>query len=127
MRNLVRKQLVNLLGAGHIIYTLVHSSLLTAFIHSLLSFLLLLKRCKVWVVHRVLRSDSLGVVVSEHAVQQVQGFLGDEALVHMVYEFVPRLLLVNSKNIVVVTVERHVVLLDVIEQVICAEDLCNLY
>lgn len=45
----------------------------------------------------------------------------------MVYEFVPWLLLVNSQNIIVVAVERHVVLLDVVEKVVRAEDLCDLY
>ena len=78
-------------------------------------------------IHRVLWSDSLGVVVSEHAVQQVQRFLRDETLVHMVYEFVPWLLLVNSQDIIVVAVECHVVLLNVVEQVVRAEDLRNLY
>ena len=44
----------------------------------------------------------------------------------MVYEFVPWLLLMNSKNIVIVAIERHVVLLNVVEQVVRAKDLCNL-
>ena len=45
----------------------------------------------------------------------------------MVYEFVPWLLLVNSQDIIVVAVECHVVLLNVVEQVVRAEDLRNLY
>jgi hypothetical protein len=44
----------------------------------------------------------------------------------MVYEFIPWLLLVDTKDIVVVAVQGHVVLLDVVEQVVSSEDLGDL-
>ena len=91
-----------------------------------LGFLLLLEGSEIWMLHCVFWSDSFGVIVSKHAVQQVQCLLRDKALVHMIYELVPWLLLVNSEYVVVVAVEGHVVLLHIVEKVICAEDLGNL-
>lgn len=45
----------------------------------------------------------------------------------MVDEFIPRFLLVDAENVVIVAVQCHVVLLDIVEQVIGAKDLGNFH
>jgi len=66
------------------------------------------------------------MVVSEHIIQKVKGFFIDKLLVLVVYELVPRLLRMLAKDVVVVVVKGHVVLLDISIEVICAEDFCDL-
>ena len=66
------------------------------------------------------------MVVSEHIIQKVKGFFIDKLLVLVVYELVPRLLRMLAKDVVVVVVKGHVVLLDISIEVICAEYFCDL-
>ena len=76
-------------------------------------------------LHRVLRSNSLSMIVSEHAVEEVECFLCDQALIHVVDKLVPGLLLVHAEDVVVVAVEGDVVLLNIIEQIIRTQNLSD--
>ena len=66
------------------------------------------------------------MVVSEHIIKKVKGFFIDELLVLVVDELVPRLLWMLAKDVIVVVVKGHVVLLDICIEVICAENFCDL-
>ena len=83
-------------------------------------------RLEVRVLHSVLWSNSLGVVIPQHLVQEIERLVVDQALVLVVDELVPRFLGVLAEDVVVVAVESHVVLLDVGKQLICAKDFGNL-
>lgn len=78
------------------------------------------------VLHRVARGHSLGVVVAEHLAQQIQGFLGNELVVLSGDELLPGLAGLLADDVVVVAVQCHVVLLNVREQVVCAQNLRDL-
>ena len=75
--------------------------------------------------HRILRSNSLSMIISEHTVEEVECFLRDQALIHMVDKLVPGLLLMHAEDVVVVAVEGDVVLLNIIEQIIRPQNLSD--
>ena len=76
-------------------------------------------------LHRILRSNSLSMIVSEHTVKEVECFLRDQALIHVVDKLVPGLLLVHAEDVVVVAVQGDVVLLNIIEQIIRSQNLSD--
>lgn len=63
------------------------------------------------------------MVITEKLVQEVNSLVADESLILRVDEAVPRLLLEPAKDIVVLRVELDLVLVEVVEQVVSAEDL----
>lgn len=66
------------------------------------------------------------VVVSQQLVEEVDGFIRDKTLVLRCDEAVPRLLLEPTEDIVVLSVEFDLVLVEVIKQLVRAKDLSNL-
>jgi len=66
------------------------------------------------------------VVVAQQLVEEVDGLVADEALVLRVDEAVPGLLLEAAEDVVVLGVELDLVLVQVVEQVVGAEDLGDL-
>lgn len=66
------------------------------------------------------------MIVSQQLVEEVDGVVADEALVVGVDERVPGLLGISRQDVVVLLVELDVVLVEVVEQVLCAEHLCDL-
>jgi len=84
-----------------------------------------LDRLEVSVLHCVLGSDTFGVVILKHPVEQVKGFFSDELVILGVDELLPRLAGLVAEDVVEVRVEGHAVFLDVGEKLICAEELRN--
>ena len=66
------------------------------------------------------------VIVSQKLVQKVNGFVGHKSLVLGVDEAVPRLLGEAAQDVVVLRVEFYLVLVEVVEEIVGAENLCNL-
>jgi hypothetical protein len=66
------------------------------------------------------------VVVAEQLVQEVNGIVADKSLVVGVDERVPWLLGVPAENVVVLSIQLNVVLVEVVEQVLGSENLGNL-
>lgn len=67
------------------------------------------------------------MVVFEQLVQEVNSLVADEALVFASDEAVPWLLLESTKDIVVLGIELDLVLVEVVKQVICPQNLGDLY
>lgn len=78
-------------------------------------------------LHRVAGCYALGVVVTKHLAEQVQRFFGNELVVLRVNELLPRFARLLSEDIIVVAVQCHVVLLDVLEELVCAQHLRYLH
>ena len=76
--------------------------------------------------HRVLRRDSLRMVISEHLVQEVERLFADKSLVLVTDKLVPGFLHVLAQNFIVMIVQSHVVFLDILEEVFSTEDLRDL-
>ena len=70
--------------------------------------------------------DTYRMVVPQQLVQEVDGLVADEPLVLRVDEAVPGLLLEAAQDVVVLGVELYLVLVQVVEQVVSAEDLGDL-
>jgi hypothetical protein len=87
----------------------------------------LFHRLEVRMLHGLFGSKSLSVVVAEHLAQQINGLFGDKCVILSINELVPGLAGVLSNDIIVVAVKSNIVLLDIGEQLFCAEDLGNLY
>lgn len=66
------------------------------------------------------------MVVSQKLIQKVKRFIAHEALVLAVDEAVPGLLLESAENVVVLGVKLNLVLVEVVEELISAEDLGDL-
>lgn len=83
---------------------------------------------EVLVVHRVLRCDSLRVVVHQHHAQQVEGLFADKLIVLRVNKFGPWLARdrVLGQQVVIDLVELQVVLVQVCVEFFCAEHFGNL-
>lgn len=56
------------------------------------------------------------MVVSQQFVQEVDGFIANEPLVLLVNELVPALLRETSENVVVLSVQLNIILVQVVEQ-----------
>lgn len=83
-------------------------------------------RVKVGVALGLLGGEALLVVVAQQLVEEVDGFVGDEPLVLRCDEAMPGLLLESTEDVVVLGVELYFVLVEVLEQLIGAEDLGDL-
>lgn len=81
---------------------------------------------EVGVFHSVLGSDSLGMVVAKHIIQQVEGFFSHEGFVLVVHKLVPRLLGVLAEDVVIMGVEGDIVLFHVAIQIVSAKHFCDL-
>jgi hypothetical protein len=66
------------------------------------------------------------VVVSQKLVKEVNGLVAHEALVVRIDKAVPGFLLEAAKNVVVLSVELYLVLVQVVEQVVSTENLGDL-
>lgn len=66
------------------------------------------------------------VVISQQLVEEVNSFVGDKALVLRGDEAVPGLLLEATQDIVVLSVELNLVLVDVVKEIIGAKNLGDL-
>lgn len=66
------------------------------------------------------------VVIAQQLIKKVNSFVGDESLVLRSDEAVPRLLLEAAENVIVLLVELNLVLVNVLVELVGAEDLCNL-
>ena len=69
---------------------------------------------------------SYRVVISQQLVQKVNGLVADKPLVLGIDKAVPRLLLEAAENVVVLRVQLNLVLVNVVKQVVGAQDLGNL-
>ena len=76
--------------------------------------------------HCVLWCNSLSMIVAKHTIEKVQSFLSDKLFVGVVDEFLPALLFVLSKDIIVVPIESYIVFLNVSIEVVCSQNFCNL-
>lgn len=83
-------------------------------------------RVKVCVVLGLLGGEAILVVVAEQLVQEVNGLVGDEALVVRVDERVPGLLGEAAKDVIVLGVELNLILVEVLKELVSAEHLGNL-
>lgn len=81
---------------------------------------------EVLVLHGFTRQNTGSSVVDEHETEQVDGIWLAEFLVLGVDESVPPLLRVRAQDAVVLRVQSQVVLLDVLVQVVSAQDLRDL-
>lgn len=84
-------------------------------------------RLKVGMLHRVPRGDPLRVVVPQHPVEQVDRLIGHQLVILGRDELGPRLALVLTQDVVVVRVQLQLVLVDVGEQFLSAQDFGNFY
>jgi hypothetical protein len=66
------------------------------------------------------------MIVSQQLVQKVNGIVADEPLVVCIDERMPRLFRIPAQYIVVLGIELNVVLVKIVEQVFCSQDLRNL-
>ena len=66
------------------------------------------------------------MVVSQQLVQEVDGLVADEALVLAGHEAVPRLLLEAAQDIVVLSIQLDLVLVEVVKQIVGPEHLSDL-
>lgn len=66
------------------------------------------------------------VVVSQQLVKEVNSLVANKALVVGIDEAVPGLLLEASQDVVVLCVQLDLVLIQVVEQLVSAENLCDL-
>ena len=81
---------------------------------------------EVGVLHGVLGGDALGMIVSQHLRQHVDGLFRHEVLILAGDEFMPGFLGVLADHIIVLLVKCDIVLFDVGEELVCAEDLGDL-
>lgn len=86
----------------------------------------LLHGLEVGVLHGILRSDALSVVVLEHLAEQVESLLTNEVLVGAAHKLVPGLLRMLAEDVVVMSIECYVVLVDVCKELVSAEYLGDL-
>ena len=77
-------------------------------------------------LHGIFRGNSLSVVIPQHVVKKVKSFVRDERLVLVVHEFAPWLLWMLPKDVIVVTIQGHIVLFDVGEKIISSQNFCDL-
>lgn len=66
------------------------------------------------------------MVISQELVQEIDGLIADEPLILRVDKAVPRLLLEAAEDIIVLRVELDLVLVEIVEEVVGAQDLGNL-
>ena len=66
------------------------------------------------------------MVVTQQLVQEVNRLVGHEALVLGVDEVVPGFLLEAAEDVIVLGVQLDLVLVEIVEQLVRAEDLSNL-
>lgn len=66
------------------------------------------------------------MVVTEELVEEVNGLVGHETLVLRGDKAVPRLLLEAAKDVVVLCIKLNLVLVQIIEEIVRAENLGNL-
>jgi hypothetical protein len=78
---------------------------------------------KVGMVHGLLGRESIGMVVSQQFVEEVEGLGRDQMLILAVHEALPALLRVTAQDVVEARVELDVILFNVLEQLVCAEHL----
>ena len=83
------------------------------------------ERTEVGVLHGLARGDSLGVVVAQHLIEQVERLGRDQVLVLRVHEAFPALLAVPPEKLVEAWVQLHLVLVDIFEELVGAEHLCD--
>jgi len=76
--------------------------------------------------HGLFRSQAILVIVSQQLVKKVNGVVANEALVLSVDERVPWLLGISAKYVVVLGIELNVVLVKIVEQIFCSQNLCDL-
>ena len=67
------------------------------------------------------------MIVSEQFVKEVNRVIADEALIFRIDKRVPWLLRVPTKYVVVLGVQLYIIFVQIIEQIFCPEDLCDLY
>ena len=83
------------------------------------------ERTEVGVLHGLACGDSLGVVVAQHLVEQVERLWRHQVLVLRVHEAFPALLAVPPEKFVEAGVQLHLVLVDIFEEFVGAEHLCD--
>lgn len=71
--------------------------------------------------------DTYLMIIAEKLVQEIDSLVAHESLVLRGDEAMPRLLLETAENVVVLRVKLDLILIKVVEQVVSAENLGNLY
>ena len=83
-------------------------------------------RCKVAMLHSVFGADSLCVVISEHLGEQVKCFFGYQLVILIINVLVPLFLGELSQNIIVMTIQSHLILFNVGHKFLSTENLGDL-
>jgi len=71
------------------------------------------------VFHGLSWGDALSMVVLKHLSKQVNSFVSHQRIVLSIDKLIPGLTGVVANNVIVVTVQRHVVLLHIRKKLVC--------
>lgn len=78
-------------------------------------------------LHSLLWRNTFGVVVPEHHAEKFKGLVADESCVLLINELVPWLTWVLRKDLIVVSVKRQIVLIQIGKEIISSENFRDLH